>query len=261
MTRAAAVLAEARRILADPNGSRWSDDRLLAILNQQQHYLASVSKVLQASTLAAVTPYTSTLVLPKNVETILRVEWDKLPLKLMSYAEMDQHYGDWQDTVGDTPKAAVYNLHMPGSIRIWPTMSWPSLEPYGLLTGVGEGTLSDVLGTSETIEGSVAIGDIEFGIVTTIDVPEYKLKVYYTFKPANITNPVLQELELPALFDSALLQFLVSYAYRDNVDTQSRDLANDHFSLGQTALIAARENKIIDYTTTTHYNVNYVGAF
>lgn len=261
MTRAANVLTEVRRALADPNAKRWSDERLLSLLNQQQRELASLSKVLKSSILVAVTPYTPIVMLPSNIDAVTRLEWEKQPLKLMSYSEMDQQFGDWQDQTAEAPTVAVYDLRTPDRIRIWPGMEWPSLSSYGLLTGVGEGTLADVVGTSETLDGAVAIGDITYGIVTTIDVPEYFLTIYYTYRPEIITDPATQELELPPIFDDALTKYIISSAFMDNLDTQSQQLADSFAVKGAASLTAARENKIIDYTTTTQYDTKYTGAF
>ena len=67
-TRIADILTRARDSLADPNKERWSDDRLLRLLDEGQKHFAREAKLLKATSIINLFPDQATYTLPYCAE-------------------------------------------------------------------------------------------------------------------------------------------------------------------------------------------------
>jgi len=262
MSRISGILSRARETLADPDKDRFTDERLLRLLSEAQTVVALSTGMLITSYNTTVTAISPTIPLPENCISVLRVEWDKVKLPLLSYDAMDAQFGsEWQQFTSDIPTHVVYDLRVPSTLRLWPSIAFASeVAAYGLVTTAGQSLALDY-GAAASIPTSVlADGDANFGIISSIAIGVMVMTVYYSRNPLSLAT-LTAELELPALFDTVLKQYVVGMALRDNMDTQSRAIGADELATAAAGVANALKLLSLDYTANAHYDTTYVGGF
>ena len=130
------ILDSARRTLADPNAQRWSDDDLLALLDEGQKDFAQQTLSLLGETdvgLPLNTPYFD---LPPDCMRLTRILYNGAKLPFVSHAELDnrstttngffnqQGGADWESDTG-SPLAYVYDRHVQTVGRVYPMAQDP----------------------------------------------------------------------------------------------------------------------------------------
>lgn len=101
-TRIENILTRARDTLADPNASRWTDDRLLRILDEGHKDLAKQTKILKGQHTILVEFGVHTYTLPDNLWLITRAAYADAEIELVSYDSMDKRAD--QERVGRRPQ-------------------------------------------------------------------------------------------------------------------------------------------------------------
>ena len=89
-TRIENILTRARDTLADPQAERWSDARLLRLLDEAHKDLAKQTKILKGQHTILVEIGVHTYVLPENLWLITRAAYDNADISLVSYDHMDE---------------------------------------------------------------------------------------------------------------------------------------------------------------------------
>ena len=84
------ILTRARDTLADPNAERWSDARLLRLLDEAHKDLAKQTKILKGQHTILVEIDVHTYTLPENLWLITRAAYADADIKLVSYDSMDE---------------------------------------------------------------------------------------------------------------------------------------------------------------------------
>jgi hypothetical protein len=94
-TRIADILTRARDSLADPKKERWSDDRLLRLLDEGQKDFARQCKLLKTTSLQPVVPNQAEFTLPSDCWLITRVQYADKAITLMSHEALDIEDSAW----------------------------------------------------------------------------------------------------------------------------------------------------------------------
>jgi len=89
-TRIENILTRARDTLADPNADRWSDARLLRLLDEAHKDLAKQTKILKGEHTILVEIGVHTYTLPDNLWLITRAAYADADINLASYDGMDE---------------------------------------------------------------------------------------------------------------------------------------------------------------------------
>lgn len=259
MSRVSNILDRARDSLGDPDKKRFSDAQLLRLLSEAQEQAALVSKALVQRTIMQLVPGTSYLALPEDCSAVLRVDYNGVKLQFKSFEEMDLIDSNWAARTGTVPQYVVYDLRQPNTIALWPSLIYPELEPYGLVTSLGSSTIATAQGSANSIPGSVVIGEETYGIIATIDVQTYSVRVYYAKRPIDVTS-LASTIELPQAFDTALKHYVVGFALRDNMDTQNRAVAQEALAQAAAAMqvairLTGADFARADYSTTYNKGV------
>lgn len=84
------ILTRARDTLADPNAERWSDERLLRLLDEAHKDLAKQTKILKGQHTILVEIGVHTYTLPENLWLITRATYAAYDINLVSYDSMDE---------------------------------------------------------------------------------------------------------------------------------------------------------------------------
>ena len=88
-TRIENILARARDTLADPDKDRWSDDRLLRLLDEGQQDIAKHSQILKGLYEFSLVANQYTYELPEDLWLITRASFNSVEIPLLSYDNMD----------------------------------------------------------------------------------------------------------------------------------------------------------------------------
>ena len=90
------ILDEARLTLSDTDVSRWSDNRLIALLNNCLKDLSKKTILFTNVGYAAIVDQVVDYDLSSTVVKIHRIEFDNEPLDFMTFEQMDVKYNKWQ---------------------------------------------------------------------------------------------------------------------------------------------------------------------
>ncbi len=140
MSRIDNILTRARDSLADHAKQRWTDDRLLRLVDEAQKDIARHSRLLKGTFDVALSTDIHTYELPEDMHLIVRATYDNCDIPLVSYDTMDEQakkdvlsregYGVerrgfssptcWElDTAGYVDRLIYDNRNM-GEIRVYP---------------------------------------------------------------------------------------------------------------------------------------------
>lgn len=268
------ILDKARHQLADPHKSRWTDEVLLSLLSEGQQDLANQALLLKKWVDLPVFVGQSTYKLPEDfikLESAYILDEHKTLLKYMSYQDLDKRKKGWTDEVG-TPKYIVYDIARNSSeFVIYPApdketedASWlfDTEEPYGVITKAGGVTISGAYGT--IISSNVKDVEVSsyYGIVTNIlEIANY-LRLYYHYKPADLTS-VDDELTIMPAMDKALKHYVVAQALRNDMDSMNIKVANDEMQFYALELreIISDSSKDYQYEKEPLLQSKYDGGF
>jgi hypothetical protein len=188
-TRIESILTRARDTLADPTAERWSDARLLRLLDEGQKDLAKQTKILKGQFNIVVQIGVFEYTLPDNLWLITRATFTDYSIPLISYDQMDedarkdrsydQYSGSqsisyssfmtdrvtsstWQLDEGSSIAALIYDNRNLNSIRMYPVPN----------AGIADANYNFI--NANTVEFA---GDEMLGIVT--DITDYTFDTPY----------------------------------------------------------------------------------
>jgi hypothetical protein len=123
--REQAIIDEARVVLNDTNKTnlRWSDERLLKLLNEAQADLAKAVPLYTLKTTIIVSAGIEEYKLPDDCVTLLSVSYDGYVVRIASEEDMEELSIGWEDDIGCTISAVVVNELSQQTIRPYPLLS------------------------------------------------------------------------------------------------------------------------------------------
>lgn len=248
MTRVQTILSNARSALSDPNSERWSNDRLLALLSKGQIHFATKSKLFIAKAIIELQLNNPDYTLPDNAFKLVRITGPEGRIPFISSYDLDKCDPDWQSRTGTKVERIVYDVRSPNKFRIYPMLITDEATPvidfefdsvFGVLTGLDSlevAVLSGLFGVAATAEASGA-----FVYAQYIQIPE-RLELD--------TDTLI----VPAVYDDVLENYVLAHAFRDDLDTQNRQLGAEYLQLYMDGVSDATDAHMSDSTeaeTTT----------
>lgn len=237
--KASEIITKARYTLSDIDKSRWSDDRLLSLLNDALLDVALSTRLYNSKGLLKLQAGISVYDVSPFAVKLERVEHRGVPLAKVSFEEMDDRFGErWQSEEDENPSHIVYDLKRAGEFRIYPIPKQgandlvKSNSNYGIVTA-----LNYAEAELKITEG--------YGGVNSPNISMY-LKLYYISSPKEITSV---DDEMGAVIDRTMLSSLAHYvsgaALRDNMDSQNRQVGNEELSFyeGKKRMLANQKMK------------------
>ncbi len=216
------ILKNARYILSDTASTRWTDERLVSLINDGLSDIAKTTILFTRNVFLGISNGVVDYDLSATVVKIHRVEWLGKPLPMYSFEEMDKMYGHlWQIDTGTEPKAIVYNKQNRAQFKIYPIVSNAQndhmvfTQTYGIITYI---TYSDYEFLLEDT----------FGDLGELSETGY-LKIYYTRKHPKVVD-INDEIELDELALEPLGHYVAGRALRDNADVQNRTIGNEEIN-------------------------------
>ncbi len=266
------VIKSARYTLSDTSMTRWTDERLLNLINECLADIALKTILFNDNIFLGISDNVVDYDLSTYLTKITRVEFNDKPLPFISFQAMDQGPGegrstsyngylnldnpsggetfqclgshrDWQFHTGDRPLAIVYDKQRPGQFKIYPIVTnaensylvYSSL--YGIITSISYSDIQELVVDT-------------FGDLGTLVNTGY-LKIYGIMK-----QPYITDINTPILLDDSIKEtiahFVAGRALRDNTDTQNRQMATEELSMYQVGIDAYAAEKEKGYMQTQH---------
>lgn len=282
MNRIATLMLRVRDSLSDPNATRWSNDRLLRLMDEGQKVIARKAKLLRSRAEIAVISEIATYSLPLEASLLTRVlASDATPaststtvarqsIRLKSHQQMDEIDPDWESRTGSSIEYIVFDKLSPQQFKVYPIpvdndevsehvftsdlgvltdSTGDTVDPYGVVTDL---TTTDILATTFTSH---------LGVVTDMTSAITSLVVYYLHRPPTLDDytkiDVEQVLTIPEDWDNALKHYMVGMALRDDKDTQNRTIGNEELGFFTAELMEAMGDSSTDFTSATQHEPVY----
>ena len=211
-TRIENILLRARDTLADPNKERWSDERLLRILDEGQKDLCRQTKILKGTYEFVLEIGQAIYELPTDIWLITRASFNNEEIQLLTYDYMDEsvrkqrlsrQYQDsrerghgysrpiddigqrrWELDESDQISALIYDNRNLNEIRVYPIPNTDIAENNYEFENAGDvefagdeyfGVVTDLTGDPEYTF------DSPFGVVTQLFDPAFKVEQIDTY--------------------------------------------------------------------------------
>jgi len=207
-TRIDSILTRTRDTLADPAKDRWSDERLLRLLDEAQKDIAKQAKILKGTYDVPLSIGIANYTLPDNVWLITRATFDSTEIPLVSYDQQDEQarkmvvserysredgrrgygsnigdsYGriNWELAEGSRVESLIFDNRNINDIRVYPIPNTAIADSVYSFYNEGE---------------VIYVGDELMGVVTSID--DYTIDTVYGITTALYDPDISSE-----LFDS-----------------------------------------------------------
>ena len=242
------IIKSARFKLSDMDGQRFSDARLLSLLTDALKDIALKTTLMRKTIFVGISDGVVDYDLSSFAFRIHRIEYLDVELKHASFQEMDTIKKDWQLDTGETPKRWVGNEQKQANFKLYPRVSNAEnthvvyTSFFGIVTYI---SYSDILPI-------LAAG---YGDMSSLGPAAY-LKVYYTAKPDAVTD-FNQVIDLDDMCLEPLAHYLTGYCFRDNADTQNRNIGNESLMLYMKLIDEHTPEKARSHNTAerkTYYN-------
>lgn len=279
-TRVTDILTRARDTLADPNKERWSDDRLLRLLDEAQKDFARQTSLLKGYTTIPVTPNISVYSLPADCWRITRAHYAERNLRLVSHEAMDTLDEDWYTRTGPTIEALVFDQRNDNVVRCYPipddssvqynytfeqtdTPEYAGAGRFGVVTEFSDYTFAGVFGVvTDLFDPNIQTESFDpiYGVVTDVGESSGNIAIFYIRDPMTIQS-IDDELEISSRWDVALKHYVIGHAFLDDLDTQYQQRGSTALSLYDRELNMAQRTARHDGTAAQIYETSYNGGF
>ena len=224
---AADVIKNARYMLSDTSPQRWTDERLLSLLNDGLTDIAKNTILFIDTMFVELINDQADYDLSDFAFKIIRVEYEDKPLPLSFFSEMDRKQPLWQQTTGPKLKTYLLDKQREANLKVYPLLQNSVVDNidfggnYGIMTGVTYSELE--LNISGTLGGLGGVEEDGF------------IKVFYIRKHVKVTD-LTTTLFVSDVAEKPLAHYIAGYALRDNQDTQNRLIAKEELSLYEKSL-------------------------
>lgn len=275
MGRIADILERVRDSLSDPNGDRWTDARLLRLIDEAQRDLAKKSLLLRekigVSLLADIAVYE----LPVDTIHFLRfVNSEGEEIVSKTHEQMDKLDPGWEIRTGSSVEYIVYDKLNPRQFKIYPIITASDdgagetflLSDYGVVTAIDDDTLSGDFGVSASITTSAtltATWSSIYGVMTDMSTIYQSIVVYYYRYPQTINaiDIAPSELEIDAIYDRAIKLYVIGEALLDDKDTQDVTLGRSRKKEYREDRDVAKKDSSKDFTRAPRRRSSYNNGF
>lgn len=260
------LVSSIRDFLADPDGDRWNDARLLYLINQAQIDIVKQTKCLSAiERIDTQVDYTE-VDLPTNFLQLDSVLLDGKKLDIVSMDDIVSSSNLYDQGV---PSKIIFTNSSKDKIRMYPlgytedsilVQSNDPSELYGLSNLFTPGTY----GIFEEIPNYFPnprewISDL-FGVIFLL--PEfvtfntYDIEIVYNKLP-KLVESFEESLEIGYEYDLAVQHYVCYHLLRADTDAQSRTLGNEELKLYDAEIKKFKKDSGRDFTNSTFSQIEY----
>lgn len=273
------ILSLVRDRLADPNKQRWSDDRLLRLLDSAQKDFARQTECFKGTFSLPLLANKAVYTLPADCWRIMRAHFYGVNLPLYSYERMDSLDTSWYTRTGPEVKAVVFDKRNETEIRFYPIMDESVLDnvytfenetdvdyaggDLGVVTAIDDFTFNSPYGAvTELFSVDIQHDEMNtaYGVVTDIAEANSNVDIIYIRDPKTITS-VTDTLEIGSRWEQAMENYVVGNCFLDDLDTQYQARGATALQLYDRELKVAKTAFARDSTRSTQYQTDYNGGF
>lgn len=171
MTRIERILLKARETLADTKKERWSDERLIRLIDEAQKDLCRRAKVLRKTTEFIVFDGQHTYTMPDDFLLLDKASINEVPIVLIGHQELDRSVDKWESKEGIVTHA-VFDKQLRGKIRLFPIPNYANGNRFVIRPSVNSYAYAKVRQTygviAELAQASEFTGT-PFGVTTNIE--------------------------------------------------------------------------------------------
>jgi len=270
MGRISDIMVKVRDTLADDDGDRWDNNRLLRLIDEAQKDICRQAKLLRTKVDVDIFANQAIIDLPEDLLLLDRVLHQGDIVPLVSHLEMDRRSDNWEADTGNKITEIIYDKQSRHSIKVYPILEVVDVDVYDINSEYG--AITDISGltndseygilTSLTQGGIIETFNSVYGVTTDISESSEFLTCYYLKKPITITD-INQDIEIDDVFDNAIKYYVTGKALRDDMDTQNRVVGNEELKFYERELIEAIKDDVMDFTRggNKQYTASYKGAF
>lgn len=113
------LVKDIRYTLADSEGNRWNDERLLMLINEAQKTIAKQTRSLRKTFQFNLEVGKTQVVLPADFDTLDSAMYDDRVLKMIDTYSLDVSKPNWEGEIG-TPEYVVFDMQDAGKISLYP---------------------------------------------------------------------------------------------------------------------------------------------
>jgi len=263
MSRITDIISKCRVTLADKDGDRYTDDDLIALIDEAQEDFCKETKILKASANVSLFVGAQTLIMPEDCFMLTRATYQNEKIPLLTYSDVDFFLsnGDsqnllgmtysWEEEIG-TPEALIYDKNNLGEVRVYPIPAnlveedTVTVDPLGVVSDLD---LFGVLTTSDT-----------FGTVTDIETTGDVVKIYYVKFPTKVTT-VNSTLDLDRVFDTALKYYVTGKSFLNDLDTGWQEKGLQQLQFYEREVKRAKNNAASNHVSSGEFSTNYRSSF
>ena len=274
MGRIADILVRVRDTLSDPTGSRWSDARLLRLIDEAQIDIAVKNNLLRTKVTQIVAKDKVVYSLPADAVRMTRAvfaDGSRLPIK--SHDDMDLKDPVWEVTTGSTVQYLVFDKLNPGEFKLYPIPAvTPEVEDftfnslYGAVVTITNDSIINNYGVVANITDTPALSssfNSPHGLVADMSTLEVGLIIYYNRRPieVNAIDTTESYLEIHNIYDKAIKHYAIGMAWRDDQDTQNRALGKEELGFYAMEFVEAKSNSSSDNLSASKQATTYNDGF
>ena len=173
-TRVEKILSNARLTLADPDKQRWTDETLLAILNEAQNDFCQETRMLHKRVDVPVLLDNPYFTLPSDCWLLTRVLYNNCRIPLVTHKEIEKTVRRCWDTERGDIKAIVYDRRNMLEGKVYPILNEAQNEvacsfdykpSYSFINTQGYGVVSGVTSPTMLVQPDVGVAT-SFGSLT-----------------------------------------------------------------------------------------------
>ena len=274
MGRIADILTRVRDTLSDPTGDRWSDARLLRLIDEAQIDIAVKNNLLRTKVTQGVTADKSIYSLPTDAVRMTRAVFaDGSKLSIKSHDDMDLIDPTWEITTGDAIEYLVFDKLNPGEFKLYPIPTvTPELEGftfdsnYGAVVTIEGDTIINNYGIVANITDTATLTsdfNSSYGLAVNMGTLEIELIAYYNRRPieVNAIDTTESYLEIHDIYDKAIKHYVIGMAWRDDQDTQNRALGKEELGFYAMEFVEAKSNSSSDNLGASQQATTYNNGF
>jgi len=273
-TRIADILTRVRDSLSDSTGDRWTEARLLRLIDESQKDLAKKALLLRTKIGVSLLADINTYELPEEtIHTIRFVNEDGEPITTMTHEQMDALDFGWETRTGSTIEYIVYDKVNPRQFKVYPIPTTADdgagesflATDFGVVTLVDDDGVDDfgVVTTITTSATLTATFSSDFGVLTDMSSIFQSITVYYYRYPTDIdaVDIAPSVLEIDEIYDRAIKNYVVGESWLDDKDTQDVTLGRSKKKEYRTERDDARKDSAKDFTRAPKRRTQYNDGF
>jgi hypothetical protein len=252
MSRITEILSKTRKILADKDKQRYSDEDLISLLNDALINWGVFTGTLKLRSYIPIEANTALYDMSPYCFNINRIQYGSKVLIAKTEEEMDRINILWQDEVGNEPKYIIFDNLKQGLFRIYPKVEDVTLNNItqnSLYGGLIDISITDDLLQIPSID-NISFTDVKY------------LTIFYVGKPRTVTmSSTDDELDIDMIYDLALVSYISGQALRLDVDSQNRAFGTEQLQSFMGLATEAKKKETLNNNNFIAREVAYRGAF